>query len=574
MQKDVQFQLEEAIEIPKWADAYPEHKFSVFKCCFLSTKPNSHELDISADVLRECAKTILGNFLVAKLEFGDATTHKESEIIYGYFPIEQEVQFVEDGEILKAYAYAVVSKRYSKEFNGIFEFDNMRNSSVEMTVQTPEDDEHNVEAFDIYGLTCLGKRVNGSCPDADIQMVRFAQEEAEDYYHIGTNAVSVLQKFVQERKVSMAKYKIDKSKEAMSDTPWGDIDKEDLRNKIMEADNKEELVKACYMIVEDGWEEAPSQHLKYPVMNFDGETLVYNRYGLASALAYAKQEEETAVINKVEKIYKELDLDDSDGKEEKKMSEIEFAAVNISDLWCNLYKAMHDIREWDYEIRDIYEDGSQKFAIVVDRDRKLYRLDFSLTEEGITLADEIIEVKEEFVETENMKKFAEPENVAEYRFAEPEEEKEDEEDDKKEDEGEGEEEIKMSEDEMLAKIAELQGCIDERDNIIMGKDEEIAKCNAELEELRQFKAEAEAKEQAMAVEKIISEVSKFMDKDTATKFREEGMAVDFAQIDAWANKVKASIVDKVVKQDKGDGLFSFSAPKQIEKRPDSVWDRI
>ena len=191
----------------------------------------------------------------------------------------------------------------------------------------------------------------------------------------------------------MAKYKIDKSKEAMSDTPWGDVDKEDLRNKIMEADNKEELVKACYMIVEDGWEEAPSQHLKYPVMNFDGETLVYNRYGLASALAYAKQEEETAVINKVEKIYKELDLDDSDGKEEKKMSEIEFAAVNIADLWGVLWNAIDKAREWDFSIRDIYEEDGQKFAIVVDRDRKLYRLDFSLTEEGITLADEIIEVK-------------------------------------------------------------------------------------------------------------------------------------------------------------------------------------
>ena len=217
MQKDVRFQLEEAIEIPKWADAYPEHKFTVFKCCFLSTKPNSHELNISADVLRENAKSILGNFLVAKVEFGDATTHKASEIIYGYFPIEQEIEFVEEDDVVKAYAYAVVSKRYSKEFNGIFEFDNMRNSSVEMTVEMPDGDEHTVNSFDIYGLTALGKSVNGSCPDADIQMVRFAQEDAEDYYHIGTNAVNALQKFVQEREKSMAKYKIDKSKEAMSE---------------------------------------------------------------------------------------------------------------------------------------------------------------------------------------------------------------------------------------------------------------------------------------------------------------------------------------------------------------------
>ena len=105
MQKDVKFQLEEAVEIPNWSKDYPEHKFTVFKCCFLSTKPNSHELEISTDVLKECADTILGNFLVAKLEFGDATTHKDSEIIYGYFPNEQEIEFVEDDDgILKAYA--------------------------------------------------------------------------------------------------------------------------------------------------------------------------------------------------------------------------------------------------------------------------------------------------------------------------------------------------------------------------------------------------------------------------------------------------------------------------------------
>lgn len=569
MQKDVRFQLEEAIEIPKWADAYPEHKFTVFKCCFLSTKPNSHKLDISADVLRANAKTILGNFLVAKLEFGDATTHKESEIIYGYFPIEQEIEFVEEDGVVKAYAYAVVSKRYSKEFNGIFEFDNMRNSSVEMTVEMPDGDEHTVNSFDIYGLTALGKSVNGSCPDADIQMVRFAQEDAEDYYHIGTNAVNALQKFVQEREKSMAEYKIDKSKEAMSEKAWGDVDKEDLRDKIMEADNKAELVKACYMLVEDGWEDAPSQHLKYPVMCFEGDTLVYNRYGLASALAYARQEDETAVINKVEKIYKDLDLDDSDGKEEKKMSEIEFAAVNIGDLWCRLWDAIRKAREWDFEICGIYEEDNQKFAIICDGERKLYRLDFSLTEEGLTLADEIIEVKEEFIGTENMKKFAEPENVADYRFAEEKEEESEQED--KEDE---EEKVEMSADELMTKIAELEGNIEERDNIIMGKDEEIAKRDAELEELRKFKADVEEKEKAQIVESVLTDVANCLSEEQLGQFREEGLACVMSEIDGWSNKVKAVSFEASKNKNKkkeNTGIWSFSAPIQTPKK-NGLWD--
>lgn len=561
MQKDVKFQLEEAVEIPNWSKDYPEHKFTVFKCCFLSTKPNSHELEISADVLKECADTILGNFLVAKLEFGDATTHKDSEIIYGYFPNEQEIEFVEDEDgILKAYAYAVVSKRYSKEFNGIFEFDNIRNSSVEMTVTTAEDDENKVLSFDLYGLTVLGKTVNGSCPDADIKMVRFSVDEAEAYF-AKNDTVDILKKFVNERKQSMAdkSYKVDKSKEAMSEKAWGDIDKTDLRNKIMEASNKAKLVKDVYMLVEDGWEDAPSEHLKYPVMCFEGDTLVYNRYGLASALAYARQEDETEVINKIERIYKKLDIDDSEGKEEDvKMNEIEFAVVDIGDLWGRLWHEIDETRHWEYGIVGIYEEDNKKFAILRDRDMKMYRLDFSLTEDGMTVAEEVIEVKQEFVETDNMKKFAEPENVADYRL--PEDDDKSDEDDKDE-----------QEEDMAEKLAKLEKDIEERDNIIMEKDKE-------LEELRQFKADVEEKEKAKSVEGIMAEVKEFLDDEAFKAYREEGMLCKMSEIDGWANKVKAASFEasKNKKSKKENtSIWGFAAPiSNSNKKSASVWDRI
>lgn len=567
MQKDVKFQLEEAVEIPNWSKDYPEHKFTVFKCCFLSTKPNSHELEISADVLKECADTILGNFLVAKLEFGDATTHKDSEVIYGYFPNEQEIEFVEDNNILKAYAYAVVSKRYSKEFNGIFEFDNIRNSSVEMTVTTAEDDDNKVLSFDLYGLTVLGKTVNGSCPDADIKMVRFSADEAEAYF-AKNDTVDILKKFVNERKQSMAdkSYKVDKSKEAMSEKAWGDVDKTDLRNKIMEASNKAKLVKDVYMLVEDGWEDAPSEHLKYPVMCFEGDTLVYNRYGLASALAYAKQEDETEVINKIERIYKKLDIDDSEGKEEDvKMNEIEFAAVDIGDLWGRLWHEIDETRHWEYGIVGIYEEDNKKFAILRDRDMKMYRLDFSLTEDGMTVAEEVVEVKQEFVETDNMKKFAEPENVDGYRLAED-DDKTDEDESDVEDDDEDEQEEDMAE-----KLAKLEKDIEERDNIIMEKDKE-------LEELRQFKADVEEKEKAKSVEGIMAEVKEFLDDEAFKTYREEGMLCKMSEIDGWANKVKAASFEasKNKKSKKENtGIWSFAAPiSNNSKKSDSVWDRI
>lgn len=566
MQKDVKFQLEDAVEYPEWCDNYPEHKFTVFKCCFLSTKPNAHNLDIGDDVLRRDAQSILGNMLVAKIQNGDATTHLPSEIQYGYFPREQEIEFVEEDGVTKAYAYAVVSKHYSKELNNIFEFDNLRNSSVEMTVATDKDeDEGKVVALDIFGLTVLGKAINGSCPDADIKMVRFSTEDADAYF-AKSDSLSNLKQFVEERKQSMAEkktYKIDKSKEAMSTADWGDYDKASMRDKVMDAKNRDTLVKSVYLLVEDGWKDAPSEHLKYPVMMLDGDTFIYNRNALSVALAYAKQNDETEVVNKIKAIYKKLDLDDdSERKEDKKMTEIEFSAVDIGDMWGRLYTAIREARNWEYGIQGIYEEDNKKFAILVDDTKKLYRLDFSLTEDGLTLADEVIEVKQEFTETDNIKRFAEPENVAEYRLADCGECDE-------HDDDEHEEEQEMSADEMKAKMAELEKDIESRDNIIMEKD-------AELEELRKFKAEVEEQRKAATVESIMAECKEYMSDEQYKEMRDEGMACKMAEIDGWTNKVKAvsfSAVKKNVKKT-NDGLFRFAAPIDNNKKSNSVWDRI
>lgn len=568
LQKNISFALEDVEEIPDWADVYPENKFTVAKCCFLSTRENSHGLEISEKVLKECASSILGNFLVAKISWGDATTHVDSESIYGYFPMEQEIQFVQDDDgIVKAYAYAVISKRYSKEFNGIFEYQNLRDSSVEMMITCEDDNEDVVTSFDIYGLTCLGKTVNGSCPDADIKLVRFEEKIAENYFK-KHDSLSTLKEFVEERKQQMAEknYKIDKSKEGMSTKPWGEVDKTELRNKIMEASNKSELVKACYMLIEDGWEDAPSEHLKYPVMCFEGDKLVYNRYGLSSALAYAKQENEESVINKIEAIYKKLDIDDdSERKEEKDMAEIEFSAVNIGDLWGKLYNAMRDLHHWDYYIKGIYEQDNQKFAIVYDDDMKLYRLNFSLTEEGLSLSDEIIEVKEEFIETDNMKKFAEPENVSDYRL-----EEEDEKDSKDDNEEKDEEVEEMSISELKERISKMEKDIEDRDNIIM-------KNNEELEALREFKKGIDEQEKAKVVNGLMEEVEKFLDPEMMKSLRDEGMNCDLCDMDAWSNKVKAMSFSAISKsKKKNSDIWSFSAPinNQKEKKSNSVWDRI
>lgn len=576
MDKIVNFQIEEAL--PEWLEDYSEEKFTVFKTCFLSTSRNSHHFDISEEVLKRDASTILGNFLVAKVQFGDATTHLPSEIIYGYFPKEQEVEFEEveinNEKIVKAWAYCVISKQYGQEFNEIFDVQNLRDTSVEMTVQIKDDQEEGeVLSFNIYGLTCLGLSTNGSCPDAMMTMVRFSEEEATNYFNeVNGQHLTDLTKFVNERKRAMAdkSYKVDKSKEAMSDDDWGSVDKASMRDKIMDASNKSSLVKSVYALVESGWEEAPSEKLKYPLMQLKGDTFVYNRGALSSALGYAKKEEETAVVSKIEKIYKKLGLD-SEGKEEKKMSkEIEFAAVDIGNLWSALRSAMSD-HSWYYYIDGIYEEDNQKFAIIVDDNDviKKYRLDFNYTEDGLTVADEITEVKVDFVPTENIKKFAEPENAEEVKkCAEP---------DKKEGD-DGSEPAKMSVEEMEKKLAELQADVEEKENIIMEKDKKLSEQETELSDLREFKAGIEKESLSKDVEKVMADVKDFIDNTKFAELREEGLACDTTNFDAWSNKVKATCFSAIQKKGlkkQTNTVWSFSAPTETEPNvPTDFWSQM
>ena len=580
MEKDFKFAVEDIQRLN--VEEYDENEYCVARMKFLSTRPNSHGLKFSEEVLKRDAKTVLGTWIVAEMLAGDFLTHTPAESIIGIVPKDQDVEFVEaDDGYLDAYVDVVLSKRYAKDAYDVFVKDNNRSVSIEFNYSHPEDDEYEVESYVIRGTTILGKTVNPSVPKANITVTRFSEEEADKFFaKVHNNSLTVLKKFVEERKESMAEgktYKIDKSKDAMSETPWGDVDKTELRNKIMDAKNRTTLVKAVYMLVEDGWEDAPSEKLKYPVMEIKGDKIVYNRNALASALGYAKKENEESVVSKVEAIYKKLGL----GKEDDaKMAEIEFAAVDIGDMWSRLYEAINRRQGWEYSISGIYEQDNKKFAVLKDRGGESYRLDFSLTEEGLTIADEIVKVQTEFIETNDVKKFAEPENADKYKkFEDDDSDDEDDDDDDKSDDDKDDEdkEEKMSEEDMMAKISELQKSVEERDNIIMEKDSCMADMEKELSELREFKKTCMEKDKACAVESVMNEVKDFMNDEQFKALREEGMACEFAQIDAWSNKVKAISFESVKgnKKSKGFGVMKFSAPvdNTVEKSG-SVWERL
>lgn len=572
MEKKYTFAVDDIQRIQ--ADDYAEDEFCLARLGFLSTRPNAHGLIISEEVLRESAPTILNKWLVADMTaVYDASTHTDKEQIVGRIPDNQEVEFVEDEDgYLRAYVDVVISKIYAKNFCEMFERNNNRSVSVEMMTWGTEENENDLVGFRIVGCTVLGQSVSPSCPQSDITFTRFSAEEADSFFAQAIGGLTDLTKFVNERKRAMAdkSYKVDKSKEAMSDDDWGSVDKASMRDKIMDASNKSSLVKSVYALVESGWEEAPSEHLKYPIMQLKGDTFVYNRGALSSALGYAKKEEETAVVSKIEKIYKKLGLD-SEGKEGKKMSkEIEFAAVDIGNLWSALRSAMSD-HSWYYYIDGIYEEDNQKFAIIVDDSDaiKKYRLDFNYTEDGLTVADEITEIKVDFVPTENTKKFAEPENAEEVKkCAEPEKKEGD----------DGSEPAKMSVEEMEKKLAELQADVEEKENIIMEKDKKLSEQEAELSDLREFKAGIEKESLSKDVEKVMADVKDFIDNTKFAELREEGLACDTTNFNAWSNKVKATCFSAIQKKGlkkQTNTVWSFSAPTETEPNvPTDFWSQM
>lgn len=518
---------------------YENSEFAIGKMGFLSTRPNSHQLNISETVLKESAPSVLGKWIVADMTgVVDAGTHTEQEYIVGMVPRDQEVDFVYDEEgYLKSYVDVIISKVYAKNYCAMFESDNLRNVSVEMNVHTSEEDEHEVLDFNIVGVTTLGKHINPSCPGSDIVFTRFSETEANAFFEDCKKKCSNLENFMDQRKNKMSeekKYKIDKSKEALSDKPWGEVDKTKLRNDIMGASNKNTLVKDVYMLVEDGWEDAPSEHLKYPVMELKGDTFVYNRDGLSSALGYAKKENVSSVVSKVEKIQRKLGLFKEGKEADTEMSTKYFDEIEGRKAWADVIEEVQE-----HEGKDAYVDSIEKDHIIYTKNDVRYRVEADIK---VDKDDKTVDAD---IHWDTVKK------DKDQKMSE-----------KKE----------MSIDEAMAEIDRLSKDVEDNKNIIMDKDKQMKDMEKELSELRAFKEAADKQTLAASVESVMSEVKDCLSDDKYKEFRDEGLQCSVDGVDAWANKVKAFCFETGVKKKAQKGtMWSFANPVQVESKINSIW---
>ena len=103
---------------------------------------------------------------------------------------------------------------------------------------------------------------------------------------------------------------IDNSKEAaVEGTSWDNPGKA-LYGKLLKASNVESLVKEAYLVVEDGYKDAPSEKLKYPHHQVKDGKLVLNVAGVKAAFARASQMGIVSgdVKKHLERHYRELGL--------------------------------------------------------------------------------------------------------------------------------------------------------------------------------------------------------------------------------------------------------------------------
>lgn len=201
--------------------------------------------------------------------------------------------------------------------------DRKKKVSVEIAVLDSEmvDGIEYIKEFDLKGITILGSR-NGIQVKEGIEGARLSILEVFDAARFSGQKQTIIQAYSQLEDDEKNKedgnlaiedfakaLKVNKSKEAMSDTSWGDVDKTELRKRVVEASNFKEIADDVFLDLREGWEEGEVTKLKYPVMQLKGDELVYNRGALGSAKAYAEKNGEEEVLKKLKAIYEHLDLD-------------------------------------------------------------------------------------------------------------------------------------------------------------------------------------------------------------------------------------------------------------------------
>ena len=507
-----------------------DSRFLTMECLVCRSGENSHRIPITRNAIKDAAPTLQGVPLLAEFTYDDNDFYGhgvyEEENMVGFF-VEEEPQLVEQDGELYIKGKAKLWKRYFPQAVDILKRKNgeapmsMEMECLDWEEATPTKDGI-VNKFQFLGVTLLS--VKPSIQGSKARVLSFS--EMKDEYNKENQ--SELEKFSEERRKFMAqKYKINKTE--LKTTPWGDVDKIVMRNKIMKAINKATLVKSVYALVEDGWQDAPSEHLKYPIMELVGDTFYYNRYALSSALAYAKQENETSVINKVEKLYKKFNLDD-EGGDDKNMAEDKKKKMSEETLENQETEVMEEQVESE-DVEDMSEEEMQDEETFADDDEEVDKADEDdePDDDDPEGSDENAEEFEESECSDNEEEMCDGKmslDVNAYAGAML-------------------EMLKAETDEQRDEARKLGLSDDEKLNIVM---EECYSIACELAELRQFRIDTLKEKTAFETTQILAEVKQDLPQDKYAELEAEAGKCQFEEVEDFRVKARAFAYEFGVKK--------------------------
>lgn len=612
-------------DVQMYREQNEDPDFAVVEIYALAEGNNTHKNPFSREVLERDADTFKGKFIIGKYDkfTKDTEAHEIEQSVLGYVPPNEEVEFrmkeVDGIEKEFVVVKGLLSKIYAKDVVDMFRSKNERTVSCEFSCSTEYDeneygkavDEFGVElnidnpvlSYHIHGITVLGLRYNPSVAGTEIKVKQFAEE-------------------------SLQSHPVDKSKEAVDMGDWnGNKAKDDL----LKEKNFKTVAKSVCLLLEDGWEEKRKGSLKYPVMNLKDGKWVYNAEGLSSARAYGEQHN-SSVAEKAISIQKRLGLY-KDDKEDTMSSEKKFA-IDIGNLWSTIYdilvtKYPDDDYGSIYRIEGIYEEGTQKFAVIYRKDETtMYKLNITIENDNIVLGEDVVEVEKTYVEQGNVKKFSDENIDNKYKLftdtekdvimGEKEQNKEMAQDNKegqpkegetkemgcgetktmagkeskeeKKEEKPQEEEKKFSLDAYVDQVAMLAMLEKETEqnkelaekvmkqmsaNEIVEKFIQMSKENAEL------KAEKEANDTEKRDKKfsaIMASVKEDLDEKKFSELSEEGKNLSLGELGAFENKVKAFAYEATKNKPKqdDDGIMRFAGVSESlnNQVTEDVFDRI
>ena len=439
-----------------------------------------------------------------------------------------------------------------------------------------------VKSFVFLGVTILGKdpntmeeyqegiegaRLELSGYTKTEEFVRFKQKMSFAY-----NKMNVLKKYnieiPEDKQEFLAKsewgtadpIKVDKSKDAVSEDSWGDVSKAELRNTVLKAKNYKTIVKSVYLLVEDGWENSPSSHLKYPVMQYKNGTLVYNAGGLLAAQQYGEKYDE-AVANKAKRIRKKLGLIETESGESMNKF-IEFARDSANLIYIGSmdgkYMFVKAADEVDCEKCEmsVFEIEKEKAEMKDCEGCEEFDWD-ELTERSIKFSDcEDCDCAKE-VEVEETSADGEEVEAGTVEDHEQFEEKDD------EDEEEGSEEEKEDKEEE-----------DDKEEYVSKEEYEALKCQyAELEAkynvLFAEKEESRILKMKEDTDAILSDEDEDLDEKTKEDLRSRRDAGEFADVEAFVRELSYR---KYTAKKKVPAKVAYSARTTSTKKNEVVDD--